>query len=227
MKLLTTDNTKTTRGEKRDYLTGILYLAPASLSGRNVCPASTPGCRAACLYTAGRGAMHYTQQARLRKTEYLFTDRAGFMVDLVADTEALQWAARRRGMVPCVRLNGTSDLPWERMPVGDATNIMELFPSLQFYDYTKARNRTPLSNYHLTYSLSEIPGAIPEWVHNIAVAWAGKAPADYNGFNTIDGDTDDLRFLDPPGSAALLKPKGKARKDSSGFVHRLAVLDAH
>ena len=55
MKLLGTQNYKTVKGEKKGVITGILYLAPASISGWNVCPKASEGCKKACLYKAGRG----------------------------------------------------------------------------------------------------------------------------------------------------------------------------
>jgi hypothetical protein len=35
---------------------------------------------------------------------------------------------------------------------------------------------------------------------------------------TIDGDRDDMRFLDPKGVVVALYAKGKAKQDQSGFV---------
>jgi len=116
-KLLSTANPKIQKGTAKGYLSFILHLAPSDLSGRNTCPKATPGCTAACLNTAGRGGMfkrgettNVIQRARIRKTEYFFNDRAAFMDDLVTDIMKAVNYARRKGLKPVFRLNGTSDL---------------------------------------------------------------------------------------------------------------------
>src|ERR1039458_9141413 len=132
MQLLTVENAKTIKGEKLGYLTGILYLAPAWESGvMNVCPMSTPGCRAGCLYTAGRAQVFPSiVDARIRKTEWLARDRKGFMAQLRRDIASLVKQAKRARLIPAVRINGTSDLPWL------ARAMAAEFPRVQFYDYT-------------------------------------------------------------------------------------------
>lgn len=228
MKLLTVGNTKTIKGEGKGYRTFILHLAPADLSGYNVCPAASKGCRAACLNTAGRGRFTKTQAARVRKTRAFFEARPAFMDQLVKDIEAAIRNAERDGLIPVFRLNGTSDIRWETVPVKGHRNIMEMFPSVQFYDYTKLTNRVNLpSNYHLTFSRSESPtnqanvnflkGKV-----NIAVVFATKKgaalPSSYLGLPVVDGDDTDLRFLDPHGVIVGLRGKGDAKNDSTNFV---------
>src|SRR5262245_21333430 len=151
-RLLTFANAKTTKGERLGYLTGILYLAPHTLSGHNVC-ASAKNCIGACLNTAGRGRLHHTQQARLEKTRMLFDDRETFLSSLRHDIRALIRKARRtrigrQRMKPAVRINGTSDLPWL------AHLMANEFPQVQFYDYTKHIRpwQRVRSNYALTFS---------------------------------------------------------------------------
>ena len=246
-KLLGIDtNYKTAKGQKQGYMTGILYLAPANLSGFEVCPQRSPGCTAACLNTAGRGGMNCVQLSRLNKTLWYFDDRDGFMWQLIKDIEALVRKAKREGFTPVVRLNGTSDIPWERVTVPGADNIMGRFPDVQFYDYTKitkralahARGDMP-SNYHLTFSMTEANDAdcreVIEEGGNVAAVFA-EIPSTfqvgtwdhYTIAPVVDGDESDLRFNDsyPQGMRSLvrtgvvigLKAKGKARKDTSGFV---------
>lgn len=232
-KLLSIDtNAKTVKGQKLGFMTGILYLAPADLSGRNVCPtAELAGCKQACLNTAGRGAFNSVQQARLSKTEWFFADRQAFMLALVADVKRLVRKAERAGMVPLVRLNGTSDIRWESEPVtiGNVVypNIMTLFPDVQFYDYTKLSNRRNVpANYDLTFSYSGTAGYqrfVREAVEagmRIAVVFRKREeiPATFIGLPTVDGDDSDVRHLDPKGAVVALYAKGKARKDTSGFV---------
>jgi len=156
MKLLSvSSDSKTVKGEKQGFLTGILYLAPSDSAGDgiNTCAHASPGCRAACLFTAGRASFTpMINQARIRKTKQLFADRTAFVEQLQKDIVSLVRKAGRDGMTPCVRLNGTSDLPWL------AQAMAAKFPAVQFYDYTKHPRpwtRT-LPNYHLTFSNSEI-----------------------------------------------------------------------
>ena len=214
---------KTIKGEKKGYLTGILYLLPADSSGIiNVCANATPGCKASCLNTAGRGAFSSVQQGRMRKTKWLVQDRPGFMEQLHHDIELLAKQAKEQGFKPCVRLNGTSDLPWM------AKEMQYQFPKIQFYDYTK--HPFPWTrmdaNYHLTFSLSE-----RNEVHageclmnrvNVAVVFDTKKgeplPKFWKGWRVIDGDLSDLRFKDPKGVIVGLRAKGRAKKDCSGFV---------
>lgn len=230
MRLLTTDNPKSLKGESRGYLTHILHLAPASLSGFNVCPAASEGCRAACLNTAGMGGVFPSiQAARVRKTRYFFENRTGFMADLIRDIEAGIRKAQRADLVPVFRLNGTSDIRWEIMKVSHNgkiyRNVMEVFPDVMFYDYTALSNRRNLpGNYSLTFSRKEsnqanVFKAIENGM-NIAVVF-DKLPESYLGLSVINGDESDLRFLDPTQVIVGLKAKGKARSDYSGFVVRI------
>jgi len=105
MKLLSIGHdAKTVKGESQAFITGIMYLAPARTSCVcNVCPWSTPGCRAACLNSAGRGRFAKTQAARIARTRLWHTDRVAFMTQLVREIEALVRKAARQNMTPCVR----------------------------------------------------------------------------------------------------------------------------
>ena len=218
-------DTKTVKGESRGYLTGILYLAPGKLSGYQVCPKASPGCLAACLYTAGRGGMNCTQRARIAKTKRFFEQRAEFMRELERDILRLVNRAGRLGMVPCIRLNGTSDIPWERIAFEGAngrqwSSLMARFPLVQFYDYTKRPGRTTPPNYVLTFSLSEVnrAEAIAESIRGLNVSAVFKEqPKKFLGLPVFSGDDTDLRFLDARGVVGLTA-KGRARKDTSGFV---------
>ena len=224
-------NAKTIKGQAKGFLTGILYLAPVKESGAiNVCPHASQGCAAACLFTAGRGAFDNVRSARIAKTLAFVQDRAGFMETLAADVARLVKKAEKLGMTPCVRLNGTSDLPFEKIPCGKFSSIMARFPKIQFYDYTKNPNRISdylmgamPHNYQLTFSRSESNGKVALSIlgsgGNVAIVFSSaKLPATHEGKPVIDGDESDLRFLDPRGCVVGLKAKGKARKDGSGFV---------
>lgn len=229
MKLLTTGNPKLMKGQKKGYLSFVLHLAPSDLSGYNVCPMASDGCRSACLNTAGRGGIfkkgestNVIQQARIRKTIMFFQQRDTFMQQLVKDIQLGIKQAESKNMIPVFRLNGTSDIRWENIAVGAFDNIMAMFPTVQFYDYTKLPNRRDLpANYHLTFSRSEsndmnVYRAIAGNT-NIAVVF-DKLPDTYLGRSVVNGDETDLRFLDPKGVIVGLKAKGKAKKDNSGFT---------
>lgn len=227
MKLLTTQNYKTTKGEKLGYLTGILYLAPAKISGYEVCPRRSAGCTDACLYTAGMGAFSNVQLARINKTKQFFEDRETFMNQLRKDITALVRKANKLNMTPAIRLNGTSDIEWTR------TGIMNEFPDVQFYDYTKVLNRLEKerpANYHITFSKNEANDAectsALKLGANVAVVFNTKKgeplPESWNGYPVADGDDTDLRFLDPKGGYVIgLRAKGKAKKDNTNFVVKL------
>lgn len=228
MKLLTVGNTKTVKGEKKGYRTFILHLAPSDLSGYNVCPMASAGCRAACLNTAGRGRFDNTQNARIRKTRMFFEDRENFMRMLAKDIIAAINNAKRADLIPVFRLNGTSDIRWETIPVGGFRNIMEAFPDYRFYDYTKISNRRNLpSNYHLTFSRSEdnddtVEMILGRHLMNVAVVFNVKKndplPTNWSDLPVVDGDETDLRFLDPDCVIVGLRGKGDAKKDTSNFV---------
>lgn len=245
--LLTTGNPKTAKGEGSGYLTAILHLAPAMLSGRNVCPHASKGCIAACLNTAGHGGigldadgLNIIQAARIRRTRWFQRDRGAFMRALADEIRAHVKRAELHGLTPCVRLNGTSDLPWERFAIGDYANIFAMFPHVQFYDYTKwplnKRDVQDIRNYHLTFSYSERDDAAERAVsyltagYGVAMVFDTRKSADLPAFWTlndgttvaiaqvIDGDTTDLRFTDPGACIVGLRAKGRAKHDTSGFV---------
>ena len=225
MKLLSTGNPKLMKGEKKGYLSFVLHLAPAKLSGYNTCPMASAGCALACLNTAGRGGMfkkgettNAIQKARIRKTVQFFENRDTFMGELVKDITLGMKQAERKGMIPVFRLNGTSDIRWETVAVGGFRNVMEMFPTVQFYDYTKIANRRDLpANYHLTFSRSESNEATIPADMNVAVVF-DVLPDTFLGRPVVNGDDTDLRFLDPVGVVVGLKAKGKGKKDTSGFT---------
>lgn len=221
MNLLSLNNDAKTRKSNRksnQYLTAIQYLAPADLAGREtVCAtAELAGCKEPCLNLSGRGPMPAVQEARVRRTQLYFDDPEAYFDQLYNEVIAMESKAFRQGRVLALRLNGTSDIPWEH------TGILEDFPHVQFYDYTKLPTRKVPENYHLTVSYS---GANEKYArkvlashHNIAVVFRNELPIAWGGREVIDGDTHDLRFLDKPNVIVGLRAKGPAKKDTSGFV---------
>jgi hypothetical protein len=218
---------KTIKGVAFNWMTGILYLAPADESKvANLCPHASEGCRLSCLFSAGRGAFANVRDARIKKTLYFIRERVSFLKDVSKDIVALQKKAQKKGLKPCVRLNGTSDVPWENVKNEEGKTLMEIHWDVQFYDYTKNPNRMKdylkgkmPSNYHLTFSRSESnqiqADEILKLGGNVAIVYkTPPAPSD----KVINGDLSDLRFTDPDGVIVALKAKGKAKKDTSGFV---------
>jgi len=239
MKLLSTGNPKTLKGLATGYNTYILHLAPANLSGFETCPKRTEGCTAACLNTAGRGGMfkkgettNTIQKARIRKTRLFFEDRVSFMNLLVKDIELAIKQSAKLSLIPVFRLNGTSDIAFEKYEVlrnGQTySNIFFAFPEVIFYDYTKILGRKInfIPNYSLTFSAADgndadVQKAIAQG-YNVATVFGIKKtlpmPETYLGRPVFNGDESDLRFLDPKGVVVGLYAKGRAKKDTSGFV---------
>ena len=245
MKLLSTGNPKILKGLSQGFNTYILHLAPADVSGYNTCPKATAGCKSACLNTAGRGGMfkkgettNVIQEARIRKTKMFFENRDQFMQLLVKDIELAIKQSAKKNLIPVFRLNGTSDLSFEKYEVirNGVTykNIFAAFPDIQFYDYTKILGRKviDIANYHLTFSAADgndndVRKAIVQG-YNVATVFGIKKsqpmPETYEGRPVFNGDDSDLRFLDPKGVVVGLYAKGKAKKDTSGFVKYPTIM---
>ena len=221
---------KTIKGNGDKYETAIMYMQPWKSAGINVCAnAEIAGCIDGCLFTAGRGAFSNVQQSRAKKTAWFAADRDGFMAQLVVDVTKFIKYCGKQGVMPVIRLNGTSDIRWERIPIGSYDNIFDMFPQVQWYDYTKIANRKTdhIKNYHLTFSYSAANPLYAKQVKiamdkgmNMAVVWRSVdvIPRMFMGVPVISGDADDLRFLDPDGVMVSLYAKGRAKKDTSGFV---------
>ena len=236
-------NPKVMKNMLKGVLSSPLHLSPASLSGFNVCPQSSAGCRNACLHSAGNPLYKAGKyKARLAKTKAYFAERKAFVALIAFEIEALQIKALRMGMQCAVRLNATSDIAWERVAVNvngtDYKNLMDAFPNCEFYDYTKTVKRSIAwgkakawpSNYHITFSKAEDNDDAVALVlaagGNVAAVF-DKIPTEWNGVQVIDGDAHDFRPLDPRspnGCIVGLKAKGDAKTDSSGFVVRLQGL---
>jgi hypothetical protein len=222
MKLLSTTNTKIKKGEKFGWTTFGLSLAPANLSGKQLCPHRSPGCEFSCLNTAGMGVFSNVQEARIAKSKYLIEEKNSFIAQLKKELIAAQKKAKKLGMKIAVRLNVLSDLPWYNMIQ------MSEYPNIQFYDYTPnvsrmiqfLRGELP-ENYHLTFSRKENNQSKVELIAsmggNIAAVF-DTLPDTYLGKKVIDGDETDLRFMDDKNVIVGLKAKGKGKKDTSGFV---------
>lgn len=230
MKLLNSGNAKTRKGEKMGWITYGIHMAPAKLSGYNVCQSASAGCAAACLNTAGRGAMSSVQKARIFKTRLFFTDKQAFLTQLWKEITAAIKSADKKEMRPCFRLNLTSDLPYEKIRFNGQT-VFEAFPNCQFYDYSKIPGRMSAylagdlpSNYQLTFSRSETKEnqalclSFLKSGGNVAMVFRKSLPSVAFGAKVVNGDETDLRFLDGSGVIVGLKEKGLAKRDTTGFV---------
>ena len=229
-KLLSSESPKINKSNKIQdkYFSRILYLAPHNLADgkRTVCPYATVAqCHEPCLNTAGLGGVYPSiQKARIRKTLLFLNDRDQFMSDLVGDIIKFLLECEKLGKLPCLRLNGTSDIQWENIYLKNGQTLFSLFPEIQFYDYTKIPTRDigGIRNYHLTWSYSEAnekySNLFEKVEHNKAVVFRDRLPSMFKGLKVIDGDKHDMRFLDEPNVVVGLKAKAKARTDYSGFV---------
>lgn len=220
-------NPKTAKNTKQGWGTAVLHLAPASMSGFQVCQGRSAGCEAACLHFAGSPVYQKGKNlSRVRRTQMFFQQREEFMAQLVRELQAHVRKCNRLGLKPAARLNATSDLPWERIRCGDAPNVFAVFPEVQFYDYTAVLNRKIPENYHLTFSLKEDNAdkarlALEQGMNVTAVFPDDNFPETFWGLPVIDGDEHDFRPSDPQPCIIGLKVKGKLGKaDTTGFVQR-------
>ena len=233
--LVTTEgNPKMEKGLAKGYLTGVMHLMPADKSGYgNVCPFSSAECRHHCLNTAGNWVPHKLK-SRTYKTKLYFTDRKRFLEEVRRSIARLARKAEEQGLIPAVRLNGTSDIP------SLGLMMSKEFPSIQFYDYTKIPKpwQRMRENYHLTFSRSEEneKEALASLDHGVSVAVvfdvrpSAALPAEWMGYPVIDGDRHDLRFLDTlEGKGPFivgLRAKGRARGKGgeTGFVVKVQPM---
>jgi hypothetical protein len=222
-------NAKTIKNESETY---ILYLSPYNLNstGKNICPFASKGCAEACLNSAGRGAFSNVQKARQRKTDLFFSDPNLFFSQLLSDLSKINKKAIKESKNIFIRLNGTSDLDFDKLLVRYTGNGLLSFGALRFYDYTKDKNKaknfarySDNDIYRVTYSRKETDQdqeieTLLNYGVNVAVVFSNDLPNTYLNFPVVNGDLTDLRFNDPNGVVIGLKAKGKAKKDCSGFV---------
>lgn len=235
----TSKKTEKGDGVKTGFLTKILYLSPAFLSGFNTCSKATVGCSTACLNVNGNGRYNNTQIARINKTKFFYLERSKFMRMLIKEIKMFIVEAEYESLEPIIRLNGTSDLNLALFKDTKGNNILDLFADVVFYDYTKVLNRFDKeiqSNYFLTASRDETnekecfellnKGVNVAFVFNIKKGQ--ELPTTYKGYTVVNGDTNDLRHLDylnnknhKKGVIVGLIAKGKAKTDKTGFTINL------
>jgi hypothetical protein len=218
-------NTKTA---KNDLETFILYMAPANqVTGLNLCPFASTGCKASCLYSAGRGKFSNVQESRINKSKFWGYDRANFYIQLANELLSIHDKAIKKGTKIAIRLNGTSDIDHlDLLKRYSGIDFLETFyDNLLFYDYTKNFNHIKKylgSTYKITFSRSETNENDAYLTlkngGNVAVVFADELPQFWNGYPVINGDLTDLRYFDPENVVIGLKAKGDAKKDKTGFV---------
>jgi hypothetical protein len=183
--------------------------------------------------------MQNTQDSRIAKTKLFFEARSEFLSKLVKEITSGIKSAIKKEMEAVFRPNLTSDIAWEEIELFKGTNLFQHFPATQFYDYTKSFGRMAKfiskqkmnvptdgkdfpENYHLTFSASEHNQKLVEMVldmgGNVAIVFRGQLPKTWKGHEVINGDENDLRFLDKQGVVVGLIEKGLAKKDETGFV---------
>jgi len=221
-KLLSKANHKTLLGGSIMIYT--LSFLPANYSGFNVCkPSTTKNCKPTCLgVAAGRNVMTQNQQAKFNRTEMFFKDRENFDALLIREVTNGVKLAAKTGKALAFRLNCYSDIPFENVKLaGTGKNVFELFPNVQFYDYTKRAERDyalrgKWNNYHMSFSFDgsnyddvvHVMHHYP-WVNIIIViSKDDDFPTEYFGRKTFDADKTDYRFQDPTGQVGVLRIKG-------------------
>lgn len=225
MRLLSS-STKVLKSLNHGVLTAIMYLQPARESGVNLCPSHTAACASGCLRLSGRMAMPNASTARARRTSLLLSRKQLFLTQLREEIRRHAASAAARGLLPAVRLNGTSDL--------NATSLIDMpaFPTVQFYDYTKvfARLAQPLPpNYHLTFSWSGTN--LEQCLRALDLDFCVAVPYDvkpghplpltdprFANAPVIDGDITDFRPSDPPSSIVGLRWKSVAHYPRSSAL---------
>lgn len=196
-------NYKIKKNLKKGYYTYSLALAHSDISGYNVCPMANriqmgedstkkSTCSSVCVgYNGFAQRFPKVMEARVRKTKLFYEDRSKFLEILSKEISKGIVRAEKLGFKPTFRLNAYSDILWEKQ------GIIENFPEVTFYDYTKIHNRKVPSNYQLTYShygkQMYTNFALHERGMNVAVVF-NKLPKMWEGKQVINGDETDVRI---------------------------------
>jgi hypothetical protein len=220
---------KVKKGEKKNVLTAIIYLAPATESvkygGMNFCAKASPGCSEACLGAKSRRlAMSRGYHSKAWKSLLLIYRKDIFSSIMCRELANLEKRANKRGMIPACRPNGSTDYQFEvHMP-----ELFESFPNIQFYDYTKIKSRMFRElpeNYSLTFSRSEINDEecleVANKGDNIAIVFVDLPKALEEGWQDMpvyNGDESDYRPGDPKESVIGLSVKAGIKGNSNGFI---------
>ena len=148
-------NSKLRKGFGRYRAIG-LAMAPWKFAGKgNLCSNASPGCIDACNgLWAGMNVTPSTRFALIGRARLYMEFRALFLRKLREELRNFEKLCIRTGRIPAVRLNVSTDIPWERV----APDLFAEFRRIRFYDYTafSADNRAKLpANYQLCHSWKE------------------------------------------------------------------------
>jgi hypothetical protein len=234
-------SSKIVKGQKLDYMTLVLYLAAADMSGFNLCPMATAGCKQACLVSSGRAKLVSAGQqinsitwARLKKTWLLMFNREFFMSWLNAEIYAAKNLAKDSGKNFAVRLNGTSDLSVGLFKI-NGLSLLSIHSDVQFYDYTKLRKQLDSAkqydNYDVTFSYANTDehNNIANAMYALSIGqkiavvfdystFGGTFPATFLGYEVVNGDETDLTFLQEKQVLALNLKKVKTSQADNSFI---------
>lgn len=226
------NSTKHEKAYKYQEMVYTIYLAPAKMSGYEVCPMRSAECTKLCLNESGhnRIGIHENKinKSRIKKTKLFFENRQFFMSWVIDEIKHAKLKAEKNGFKFSVRLNNTSDISPESFYIkddeGNIKNILEIFPDTTFYDYTKVPNRLRLKqkypNYDLTfsYSGSNLEDCFKMLDNEIRVAMVfNEVPKEYMGYKVVNGDLNDLRHYEAGNVIVGLKYK-KVREKLSKDV---------
>jgi hypothetical protein len=241
---------KVEMGESAGVLSTVLYLSPADeafADNRTLCPFATT-CADVCLgHSSGQLAFDHARNARTWKTTLFMGDRDLFARLIMLESISHVRKARRLGMTPAIRVDGSSDTGFGAKL---AHALWESgFKDARVYDYTKVEQRaikwarggfTP--NYHVTFSRSgDNEQSVQNVLNaggNVAAVFSAKPgrknrkaeplPDTYKGSAIIDGDYlhGDARFLDPRSERGTVvglrfkqnKARTKAIANAGAFV---------
>lgn len=182
---------------------------------KNVCVASTRGCRAACLHMAGRlGMAGIAKLARTALLAATATDHGPFWLQVDAEITRHKARVARKGKQLVVRLNGTSDIDVPSW-------IIDKHHDAVFFTYTKRVDQpfgwsAAQPNVYRVFSASELTSdefnrQLLSRGDNVVVPFdvtrGNDLPTEYLGHRVIDGDKHDLRFLDDDGVIVGLRYK--------------------
>lgn len=207
-------SSKLMHNERLNMLTYGLYLASADASNINVCPKSSM-CRESCLVGSGYAKIDALAgstkviDSRITKTRLFFANKPLFMKLLCIEIDRAMNKAKRLNMEFSIRLNCTSDISPLAFNM-NGKNILELYPNVMFYDYTKVKNYWKIaekySNYYLTFSRDgsvENENECLEWLskgNNVAVVFGvtktSELPKKWKGYEVLVGDDYDYRVWD-------------------------------
>ena len=241
-------NAKQAKGNQdRRLRPAIIYMTPArgadvKTDNGHVITACTHygNCADVCLNKTGHGQRLGVKAARLGKAILALRFWDFYKLKLAAEVSRHVRLGHAAGVLPVLRANGTSDIPYVTKMYDEiyaAHDGQHGRPYLQGYEYTKnpamirayldghIGRRTWPRNLHITYSRDEQKHSDAVAVETlnrggtVSVVFRDYVPDTWQGFPCIDATADDWRWRQTPGTVAALVALGpEAKTDQSGFV---------